>query len=191
MGFVFDLGYSSDLQLMQDSLNGPSNSRVSEMMKRGAQMGMTVSPGVFNERVFKGLDYVIVEARRHRIQLILSLVNNLKVFGGKAQYVRLYAIRMYVYICHYAYRNFQEMEESLLAPIMRTLAPLANISIESQVLYHTPKSSFAYWDKEKESYIFSTKDLPFFAQQGPSNYNTFSEEFCREDLLCQPLNMES
>ncbi|KAK1378299.1 Mannan endo-1,4-beta-mannosidase [Heracleum sosnowskyi] len=91
--------------LMQDSLNGPSNSRVSEMMKRGAQMGMTVcrtwafndgdspnalqvSPGVFNERVFKGLDYVIVEARRHRIRLILSLVNNLKAFGGKAQYVR-------------------------------------------------------------------------------------------------------
>ncbi|KAK1363804.1 transcription factor SPATULA [Heracleum sosnowskyi] len=29
------------------------------------------------------------------------------------------------------------------------------------------------------------------AQQGPSDYNTFSEEFCREDLLCQPLNMES
>lgn len=56
--------------LMQDSLNGPSKSRVSEMMKRGAQMGLTVcrtwafsdgdspnalqvSPGVFNERVFK------------------------------------------------------------------------------------------------------------------------------------------
>lgn len=91
--------------LMQDSLNGPSKSRVSEMMKRGAQMGMTVcrtwafsdgdspnalqvSPGVFNERVFKGLDYVIVEARRHRIRLILSLVNNLNAFGGKAQYVR-------------------------------------------------------------------------------------------------------
>ncbi|KAK1379354.1 hypothetical protein POM88_026098 [Heracleum sosnowskyi] len=49
---------------------------------------LQVSPGVFNERVFKGLDYVIVEARRHRIRLILSLVNNLNAFGGKAQYVR-------------------------------------------------------------------------------------------------------
>lgn len=56
--------------LMQESLWGPSRSRVSEMMKRGAHMGMTVcrtwafsdgdganalqiSPGVFNERVFK------------------------------------------------------------------------------------------------------------------------------------------
>lgn len=36
---------------------------------------------------FQGLDYVIVEARRHRIRLILSLVNNLNAFGGKAQYV--------------------------------------------------------------------------------------------------------
>lgn len=31
---------------------------------------------------------MIVEARRHRIRLILSLVNNLNAFGGKAQYVR-------------------------------------------------------------------------------------------------------
>ncbi|WOH12139.1 hypothetical protein DCAR_0831638 [Daucus carota subsp. sativus] len=91
--------------LMQNSLSGRSKWRVSEMMRRGAGMGMSVcrtwafsdgdgpnalqvSPGVFNERVFKGLDYVIVEARRHRIQLILSLVNNLNAFGGKAQYVR-------------------------------------------------------------------------------------------------------
>lgn len=39
-------------------------------------------------QTFQGLDYVIVEARRHRIRLILSLVNNLNAFGGKAQYVR-------------------------------------------------------------------------------------------------------
>ena len=31
-----------------------------------------------------------------------------------------------------------------------------------QVLYHTPKSSFSYWDDEHGSHIFSTKDLPFF-----------------------------
>ncbi|GAB4826511.1 hypothetical protein Ancab_033407 [Ancistrocladus abbreviatus] len=91
--------------LMEESVWGPSRSRVSMMLKRGAQMGLTVcrtwafsdgpgsnslqiSPGVFNERVFKGLDYVIVEARKNRIRLILSLVNNLNAFGGKAQYVR-------------------------------------------------------------------------------------------------------
>lgn len=92
--------------LMQESIwGGPSRSRVSKMLRRGAQMGLTVcrtwafndghghnalqiSPGVFNERVFRGLDYVIVEARKQRIRLILSLVNNLHNFGGKAQYLR-------------------------------------------------------------------------------------------------------
>lgn len=80
-------------------------SKVSKMFKKGGEMGMSVcrtwafndgdvpnalqiSPGVFNERAFQGLDYVIVEARKHRIRLILSLVNNLDNFGGKAQYVK-------------------------------------------------------------------------------------------------------
>ncbi|GLT41356.1 hypothetical protein SLA2020_154270 [Shorea laevis] len=91
--------------LMQESVWGQSRSRVSRMLKKGAEMGMTVcrtwafsdgsgpnslqmAPGVFNERVFRGLDYVIVEARKHGIRLILSLVNNLNAFGGKTQYVR-------------------------------------------------------------------------------------------------------
>ncbi|KAK9267485.1 hypothetical protein L1049_009911 [Liquidambar formosana] len=91
--------------LMEESVWGDSRSRVSRMLRRGAEMGMSVcrtwafsdgdgpnalqiSPGVFDERVFQGLDYVIVEARKRRIRLILSLVNNLNAFGGKAQYVK-------------------------------------------------------------------------------------------------------
>lgn len=91
--------------LMEESVWDPSRAKVSKMLKRGAQMGLNVcrtwafsdgpgpnslqiSPGVFNERVLKGLDYVIVEARKNGIRLILSLVNNLNAFGGKAQYVK-------------------------------------------------------------------------------------------------------
>ncbi|CAI9755094.1 unnamed protein product [Fraxinus pennsylvanica] len=91
--------------LMEESVWGPSRYRVSDMLKKGAEMGMTVcrtwafsdgarpndlqtQPGVFNERVFKGLDYVVYEARKHGIRLILSLVNSLNAFGGKAQYLR-------------------------------------------------------------------------------------------------------
>ncbi|GFP84740.1 mannan endo-1 4-beta-mannosidase 2 [Phtheirospermum japonicum] len=94
---------------MEESVRGPSRRRVSEMLRRGAEMGLTVCrtwafndsgdhddptnalqlrPGVFNERVFKALDYVVVEARKHGIRLILSLVNNLDAYGGKAHYVR-------------------------------------------------------------------------------------------------------
>lgn len=50
--------------------------------------GLQLKPGVFNERVFKGLDYVLVEARRNGVRLILSLVNNLKAYGGKTQYLQ-------------------------------------------------------------------------------------------------------
>jgi len=38
--------------------------------------------------MFKGLDFVISEARRYGIRLILSLVNNYENFGGKKQYVQ-------------------------------------------------------------------------------------------------------
>lgn len=83
-----------------------SNSPVSikEMFERGRQMGLSVcrtwgfndggldalqiSPGVFNERIFQGLDYIIYEARRNKIRLLLCLVNNLDAFGGKSQYVK-------------------------------------------------------------------------------------------------------
>ncbi|KAL3514670.1 hypothetical protein ACH5RR_027387 [Cinchona calisaya] len=45
------------------------------------------SPGNYNEKMFQGLDFVISEARKYGIRLILSLVNNYEVFGGKKQYV--------------------------------------------------------------------------------------------------------
>nr|CAD1823861.1 unnamed protein product [Ananas comosus var. bracteatus] len=46
------------------------------------------SPGSYNEQTFQGLDFVVSEARRYGIRLILSLVNNYDNFGGKKQYVQ-------------------------------------------------------------------------------------------------------
>ncbi|KAJ6818581.1 mannan endo-1,4-beta-mannosidase 6-like [Iris pallida] len=85
-------------------LSAPSPGSVREMLRRGSAMGMTVcrtwafadggpnalqvSPGRLDEDVFQALDYVIYEARRNHIRLILCLVNNLNAFGGKSQYVR-------------------------------------------------------------------------------------------------------
>lgn len=90
--------------LMDHAVNDYSRSRVGAMLQAGSKMGLTVcrtwafndgtynalqvSPGVFNERVFQALDYVIAEARRHGIRLLLSLVNNLQAYGGKTQYVK-------------------------------------------------------------------------------------------------------
>ncbi|XP_031472624.1 mannan endo-1,4-beta-mannosidase 5-like [Nymphaea colorata] len=54
----------------------------------GGDRALQTSPGVYDERVFQGLDFVISEARKNGIRLILSLVNNYKDFGGRPQYVQ-------------------------------------------------------------------------------------------------------
>ncbi|KAK6932083.1 Glycoside hydrolase, family 5 [Dillenia turbinata] len=53
----------------------------------GGDHALQMSPGVYDERVFQGLDFVISEARKYGIRLILSLVNNYNDFGGRPQYV--------------------------------------------------------------------------------------------------------
>ncbi|PIA60562.1 hypothetical protein AQUCO_00300212v1 [Aquilegia coerulea] len=47
---------------------------------------LQISPGVYNQDMFKGLDFVISEAGKYEIHLILSLVNNYPDYGGRNQY---------------------------------------------------------------------------------------------------------
>ncbi|KAK8718222.1 hypothetical protein V6N13_045465 [Hibiscus sabdariffa] len=49
---------------------------------------LQISPGSYNEQVFQGLDFVVAEANKFRIRLILVLVNNYRDFGGKPMYVQ-------------------------------------------------------------------------------------------------------
>ncbi|GMI69524.1 endo-beta-mannanase 1 [Hibiscus trionum] len=49
---------------------------------------LQISPGSYNEEVFKALDFVVAEAKKFRIHLILVLVNNYEDFGGKPKYVQ-------------------------------------------------------------------------------------------------------
>uniref|UniRef100_A0A453FEK8 mannan endo-1,4-beta-mannosidase n=1 Tax=Aegilops tauschii subsp. strangulata TaxID=200361 RepID=A0A453FEK8_AEGTS len=90
--------------LMDQAVEPASRHRVSDMFRAATGMGLTVcrtwafndgaynalqlSPGHFDERVFRALDLVVVEARRHGVRLVLSLANNLEAYGGKTQYVR-------------------------------------------------------------------------------------------------------
>ncbi|KAM7262994.1 hypothetical protein ACFE04_000677 [Oxalis oulophora] len=68
--------------------------------------------------------------------------------------------------------DFKRIDETLLAPVIEALGPVANISVESQVLYHTPKSSLSYWDDKWNSYIFTSKDLPFFVNSNEWHLDT-------------------
>ncbi|KAF7845580.1 GPI transamidase component PIG-S [Senna tora] len=68
--------------------------------------------------------------------------------------------------------NFHDIDETLLHPVIEALQPIANVTVESQVLYHTPKSSFSSWDDKHGSHIFSTEDLPFFVNSNEWHLDT-------------------
>ncbi|KAA8526376.1 hypothetical protein F0562_008421 [Nyssa sinensis] len=103
-GRVFYINGWNSYWFMDQAVDEFSRPRVRAMLQAGAKMGLTVcrtwafndgdyhalqiSPGRFDEQVFKALDHVIAEARQHGIRLLLSLVNNLKAYGGKSQYVK-------------------------------------------------------------------------------------------------------
>ncbi|GAV71761.1 Cellulase domain-containing protein [Cephalotus follicularis] len=53
----------------------------------GGYSPLQYSPGSYNEKMFQGLDFVISEAKKYGIKLVLSLVNNYDQYGGKKQYV--------------------------------------------------------------------------------------------------------
>ncbi|CAA7056210.1 unnamed protein product [Microthlaspi erraticum] len=53
----------------------------------GDYIPLQISPGNYSEDVFKGLDFVVFEAGRYKIKLIISLVNNFEDYGGKRKYV--------------------------------------------------------------------------------------------------------
>ncbi|ONK67696.1 uncharacterized protein A4U43_C05F2780 [Asparagus officinalis] len=54
----------------------------------GGYRALQISPGKYDESMFKALDFVISEAKRNGVHLILSLVNNWEGYGGKKQYVQ-------------------------------------------------------------------------------------------------------
>lgn len=68
--------------------------------------------------------------------------------------------------------DFRDADVNLLSPLIEAMKPLADVSVESQVLYHTPKSSFSYWDEQLGSYIFNTKNLPFFVNSNEWHLDT-------------------
>ncbi|XP_010522866.1 PREDICTED: mannan endo-1,4-beta-mannosidase 1 isoform X2 [Tarenaya hassleriana] len=53
----------------------------------GGYEPLQISPGSYNEHVFQGLDFVVYEAGKYNIKLIISLANNYDDFGGRSKYV--------------------------------------------------------------------------------------------------------
>ncbi|KAJ6871627.1 hypothetical protein NC652_037090 [Populus alba x Populus x berolinensis] len=90
--------------LMVFAADQSTRGKVTEVFQKASSVGLSVcrtwafndgqwralqkSPGVYDEDVFKALDFVVSEANKYKIRLILSLANNWDAYGGKAQYVK-------------------------------------------------------------------------------------------------------
>ncbi|XP_051124677.1 mannan endo-1,4-beta-mannosidase 7-like [Andrographis paniculata] len=89
--------------LMYVASDPSQRSKISSAFVEGAKHGLRIArawafsdggyaplqynPGSYNEQMFQGLDFVVCEAKKYGVKLILSLVNNYEDDGGKRQYV--------------------------------------------------------------------------------------------------------
>ncbi|KAJ0978808.1 hypothetical protein J5N97_014282 [Dioscorea zingiberensis] len=90
--------------LMDKSYDVYERDKVSSALQQASGYGLTVvrtwafsdgggrplqiSPGSYNEDMFKALDFVVSEASKYGLRLILCLVNNWSDYGGKNQYIQ-------------------------------------------------------------------------------------------------------
>ncbi|KAK4795718.1 hypothetical protein SAY86_028044 [Trapa natans] len=90
--------------LMVLAADQSTRGKVTEVFQQAFSIGLTVcrtwafndgqwralqkSPSVYDEEVFQALDFVVSEAKKYKIRLILSLTNNWDAYGGKPQYVK-------------------------------------------------------------------------------------------------------
>nr|XP_043612129.1 mannan endo-1,4-beta-mannosidase 6-like [Erigeron canadensis] len=90
--------------LMVFAADKSTRGKVTEVFEQASNVGLTLcrtwafndgqwcalqkKPSVYDEDVFKALDFVVSEAKRYRIRLTLSLINNWEDYGGKPQYVK-------------------------------------------------------------------------------------------------------
>ncbi|KAL3839936.1 hypothetical protein ACJIZ3_024527 [Penstemon smallii] len=90
--------------LMVFAADQSTRGKVTEVFQQASAVGLSVcrtwafndgqwralqkSPSIYDEDVFKALDFVVSEAKKYKIRLVLSLVNNWEAYGGKSQYVK-------------------------------------------------------------------------------------------------------
>ncbi|XP_019423108.1 PREDICTED: mannan endo-1,4-beta-mannosidase 5-like [Lupinus angustifolius] len=102
--FVFN-GFNSYWMMIVAASDKSEMSKISKVFAEASEAGLNVcrtmayydgsnplalqtSPGVYNENVFQALDFVVSEAGKYNIKLIMSLINNYKDLGGRPQYVQ-------------------------------------------------------------------------------------------------------
>ncbi|CAM0884224.1 unnamed protein product [Alopecurus aequalis] len=79
--------------------------------------------------------------------------------------------------------DFENIGERMLNPVVEALRPIADINVESQVLYHTPKSSYSHSDDKLGGNVLSMGDIPFFVNSNEWHLDTSLSATGRSKVL--------
>uniref|UniRef100_A0A0D9VLF9 mannan endo-1,4-beta-mannosidase n=1 Tax=Leersia perrieri TaxID=77586 RepID=A0A0D9VLF9_9ORYZ len=144
----------------------------------GGYRPLQKSPGVYNEDMFMGLDFVIAEARKRGLYLILSLVNNWEGFGGKKQYVQWARDQG-----HYLGSDDEFFTSDVTKRFYKNHAVLTRVNKITGVAYKDDPTIFA-WELMNEPRCqgdLSGKTLQVHAVQ--SYVSVHSEKMCGEFVM--------
>uniref|UniRef100_A0A7I4AHX5 GPI transamidase component PIG-S n=1 Tax=Physcomitrium patens TaxID=3218 RepID=A0A7I4AHX5_PHYPA len=79
--------------------------------------------------------------------------------------------------------DIEEVEERYLQPLIDVMEPVARFSVESQVLYYTPKAVSSHWNEALKAHLVPFKQLPFFVNSNEWHLDTSSAATGRSKIL--------
>ncbi|BBN15437.1 GPI-anchor transamidase subunit S [Marchantia polymorpha subsp. ruderalis] len=79
--------------------------------------------------------------------------------------------------------DFEELKRQFFQPVVEALSGIARLTIESQVLYYTPKAVQSRWDASLNAHVVAVKQLPFFVNSNEWHLDTSSAAAGRSKLL--------
>ncbi|CAM6115343.1 unnamed protein product [Calypogeia fissa] len=79
--------------------------------------------------------------------------------------------------------NFEDLEARFLRPVVESLRRSAQLRVESQVLYYTPKAVQSHWVPTLNAHIVEAKQLPFFLNANEWHLDSSSAAAGRSKIL--------
>ncbi|MCO5582745.1 hypothetical protein L7F22_036644 [Adiantum nelumboides] len=79
--------------------------------------------------------------------------------------------------------NFKDLELRFLEPLLQALQPIADLKVESQVLYYTPSTARPVWEPFLKKHVVSFDRLPFFVNANEWHLDTSSAAAGRSKVL--------
>ncbi|KAL3681721.1 hypothetical protein R1sor_024677 [Riccia sorocarpa] len=79
--------------------------------------------------------------------------------------------------------DFEDLKRKFFQPVVDALKGVARLSLESQVLYYTPKAVKSQWDAAHNAHVVPVKQLPFFVNSNEWHLDSSTAATGRSKLL--------